>query len=278
MRSTTTRLPSMLRLVAPLGLAALLLSPVMTVRAADLYWTEYGHDGTTLFSLHRARIGKARPSCRVQVIPDMGTQPAYAHLVAADRKIYWRDFYGQLMEAQRDGSGIGPAQGYSTKTAFQLIGADLDAAGVHSYWPYPQVGESYPQYGVIRRGDFEGENQVDLLYTRAFQPNMAIALDELDGKIYWAGAWSGGDTGLVQRANLDGTVIETLVGSGLNMDDFPVDLVLDLPNGKMYWINMANNAIQRANLDGSRVENVVTGILPFSIALDPESARCRSRK
>lgn len=278
MTQTRKRRVSPLRLLVPLGLSALLLSTGTTVRAADLYWTEYGHGDTVLFSLHRARLGKTRLTCQVQVIPDMGTQPSYAHLVVADRKIYWRDFYGQLMEARRDGTGIGTAQGYSTKTAFQLVGADLDAAGVNSYWPYPNVGGPYPLYGVIRRGDFEGENQVDLLYTQVFQPNMAIALDEVNGKIYWAGAWSGGDTGIVQRANLDGTVVETLVGSGLYMDDYPVDLVLDLPHGKMYWMNMANRAIQRANLDGSGVENVVTGILPFSIALDTESAKCRSKK
>jgi hypothetical protein len=231
-----------------------------------------------LFSLHRARITRSRLTCLVSVVTDMGTQPSYAHLVAADGKIYWRDFYGQLMEAQRDGSGVGPAQEYSTKTGLQLLGADIDVAGFYSYWPYPQVGETYPLYGVIRRGDFEGENQVDLLYTQVFQPNMAVALDEVNGRIYWAGAWSGGETGIVQRANLDGTEVQTLVDNGLYMDDYPVDLVLDVPNGKMYWINMANRAIQRANLDGSGVENVVTGILPFSIALDPKSAKCRKKK
>jgi len=229
--------------------------------ATDLYWAQYDYEGSDRFSLQRTRVNGSRIKSGTEVIHSMGDQPAYAGLVVSDGKVYWQTYFGNSMEANLDGTGLGTAQGYTTRIAFQLQGADLDSAGVYSFWPYANPG-------VIRIGDFEGENQTDLIYTRFFDPNLAIALDEVHGKIYWAGAWSGGDTGIIQRANLDGTQVETLVSGGLFMDDYPVDLVLDVPRNKMYWTNMANHKIQRANLDGSQVEDVVTGVSPFSIALD----------
>ena len=98
---------------------------------------------------------------------------------------------------------------------------------------------------------------------------MAIALDEIHGRIHWM-AVVRGDTGIIQRASLNGRNVKTLVGSGLFFDDHPVDLALDLKHRRMYWINMANGAIQRATLNGSQVEDVLTGISAFSIALDAD--------
>ena len=59
-------------------------------------------------------------------------------------------------------------------------------------------------------------------------------------------------TGKIQRANLDGSDIETLI-SGL---DKPFGLALDVTGGKVYWTGW--DKIQRANLDGSNIEALVT--------------------
>ena len=108
-----------------------------------------------------------------------------------------------------------------------------------------------------------------LVPTREFSPNVSIVLDEANGHIYWAGAWGGGDTGLIQRANLaDGSDARTLV-EGFAMDDFTVDLALDVAGGKMYWGNHSRFKIQRANLDGSGVEDVVTDTYVFGMTVDP---------
>ena len=64
-------------------------------------------------------------------------------------------------------------------------------------------------------------------------------------------------TGKIQRANLDGSNIETLI-SGL---DKPFGLALDVTGGKVYWTGqdkIQRAKIQRANLDGSNIEALVT--------------------
>ena len=78
--------------------------------------------------------------------------------------------------------------------------------------------------------------------------------------------WTDARTGRIQRAELDGSDIRTLV-SGLGQ---PRDLALDRDGGRMYWTDSGSDKIRRANLDGSRVEDLVTGGLkePFGIALD----------
>ncbi|RIK75032.1 hypothetical protein DCC62_14100, partial [candidate division KSB1 bacterium] len=80
-------------------------------------------------------------------------------------------------------------------------------------------------------------------------------------KMYWT------DPGYarIQRANLDGSVVEDIV-IGLS---FPYGIALDLAAGKMYWTDVGTDKIQRANLDGSSLEDLVTGLsAPYGIALD----------
>ncbi len=88
------------------------------------------------------------------------------------------------------------------------------------------------------------------------EPSLAVL------RLYWTDA----RTGRIQRAELDGSDIRTLV-SGLGQ---PRDLALDRDGGRMYWTDYGSDKIQRANLDGSGVEDLVTEGLkePFGIALD----------
>ena len=50
----------------------------------------------------------------------------------------------------------------------------------------------------------------------------------------------------------------------------PLGIALDLPGGRMYWVDQGAGKILRANLDGSNVEDLVTtGLIgPYGIALD----------
>jgi hypothetical protein len=79
--------------------------------------------------------------------------------------------------------------------------------------------------------------------------------------------WTDSNTKKVQRANLDGTDVETLISVGLVQ---PQAIALDVAGGKMYWADAGADKIQRANLDGSGIENLVTTGIgnPFGIALD----------
>ena len=84
------------------------------------------------------------------------------------------------------------------------------------------------------------------------------------GKLYFTDRGAG----RVQRADLDGSNIETLValpGSNLR------GITLNLPEGKMYFCDNGGDDIYRAGLDGSdRVSIVSTGLgFPADITLDP---------
>ena len=87
--------------------------------------------------------------------------------------------------------------------------------------------------------------------------------DSFGQKMYWTDTI----TDKVQRANLDGTAVEDLFGSGGN----PRGITLDITGGKIYWTDSGADVIRRSDLDGSNVEDLVTtGRLsePRGIALD----------
>ena len=96
----------------------------------------------------------------------------------------------------------------------------------------------------IQAANLNGSNVQDLVSTE-FEP-YGIAVDPLGGKIYWTEG-----TGLIRRANLDGSTPETLLSTFR-----PWEIALDLTAGKMYWTFGFDytNGIARANLDGSGIE------------------------
>ncbi len=91
-----------------------------------------------------------------------------------------------------------------------------------------------------------------------------MEIDPHEGKIYWT---SPGNDDRIQRANLDGSGIETLVSTDLRT---PWGIALDLVGGKMYWTDKGADEIKRADLDGSNVETIVPigGFGMQGIALD----------
>ena len=100
-----------------------------------------------------------------------------------------------------------------------------------------------------------------------------IALDVANGKMYW----TDDSADRIQRANLDGSSVETLLrrtkidfwGNRTGYGD-PYGIALDVAGGKMYWADEGANEILRANLDGSNIEILVSRGLddPHGIALD----------
>ncbi len=103
-------------------------------------------------------------------------------------------------------------------------------------------------------------------------PPVAIAVDELTGRIYWVqpqgGSASLGST--IRSANGDGTDNVQVVGSGISR----TSLVVDSVRGLLYWTE--NGAIKRSNLDGADVTEIraaVGGQTPTDLALDPFAQR-----
>ena len=84
--------------------------------------------------------------------------------------------------------------------------------------------------------------------------------------------WTDPDTGIIYRANLDGSNAEPLI---TRSNEALLGLALDVAGGQIYWtawtftFTASEGGIYRANLDGSNVETLIAGeLLPFSLALD----------
>jgi hypothetical protein len=151
--------------------------------------------------------------------------------------------------------------------AFQGVTLTLD--GSRGYYLDPQ------QDRIVRQDlvEFEPINEATVVETEDFHPGLGdVALDERHGKIYWFGVLSPFEGGAIQRANFDGTGLETLVDNsdGINPDYSPVNLELDVSRGKMYWSSI-EGGIWRANLDGTNIEEVIpdVGFHGFALVIDP---------
>jgi len=83
-----------------------------------------------------------------------------------------------------------------------------------------------------------------------------IVVDAEAGHIYWTNMGSlKGNDGSIDRANLDGSNITSIVPTGGTFT--PKQLQLDKKNGKLYWCDREGMRVMRCNLDGSKIEILV---------------------
>ena len=93
----------------------------------------------------------------------------------------------------------------------------------------------------------------------AMAPGQAVA--QTARQMYWTDS----GTQTIQRANLDGTGVQSVI-KGLF---FPDGLALDVAGGRLYWTEPGLHQIERANLDGTEVQDLVKGLSdPLGLALD----------
>jgi len=83
-----------------------------------------------------------------------------------------------------------------------------------------------------------------------------IVVDAEVGHIYWTNMGSlKGNDGAIDRADLDGSNVTSIVPSGGTFT--PKQLQLDKKNGKLYWCDREGMRVMRCNLDGSKIETLV---------------------
>jgi low density lipoprotein receptor-related protein 5/6 len=170
--------------------------------------------------------------------------------------ISWNEFEqgGGILRANLDGSGrqsIITGQDSPSGWAFDLAGGKI-------YWIVFNPSK-------IWRANLDGSGQPEVL-VRGLNNAGNLQLDLSGGQMYWVYGYFG--TGGIQRANLDGSGLTTLV-SGVNG---PLGVTLDVPGGKMYFsqgVRGQEGFISRYNLDGSGRETLLRGLSgPTLMALD----------
>ena len=135
------------------------------------------------------------------------------------------------------------------------------------YWTARGISH-FSDGGIIQRSNLDG-SEVETLVAGLGDPE-DITLDLVAGKMYWiegrvSPEWWGDPDGKILRADLDGSNSEVLI-TGLER---PVEIALDVVEGKLYWTDKQGGSIHRAALDSGNVEEVVTGLVrPVGITLD----------
>lgn len=211
-------------------------------------------------------------------------------------KMYWTEYGGSICRANLDGSD----KEVVVTTEFPE-GIALDIGCGKIYW-----NTAYSNQRVMR-ANLDGGNIETLISTGLDYANKGMALNLLDGEIWWAGCYDmkihkanldgsshttpistssrAGDVALdlsagkvyytviingapeICRANFDGSNKEVLINSDIAN---PWGIDLDVIGGKMYWTNYGIEKVMRADLDGSNIEELITSGLkgPIGIALD----------
>ncbi len=203
--------------------------------AGKIYWA-HGDEGS--WSILRANLDGSA------VEEVLGTGARMAEGIAIDssgERIYWTEFdpsgfnVSRVLSADLGGSDITELVGGLTDP----IGIALHLCGGKMYWTDPAIAHR------IYRANLDGSEVESFLL--AVNP-FGIALDLGAGKMYWADF----QTGVIERADLDGSNLEGLVSGRTQPRG------ITLLDGKVYWTHQGE--IQRANLDGSDVETLFSGL------------------
>jgi DNA-binding beta-propeller fold protein YncE len=207
----------------------------------------------------------------------------------ADGILYYADIfnpdmsYGSIRRVNTDGTGLVTL----IDVGGGLRGMDVDVAGGKLYW-------SDVNNYVIARANLDGTNPENLV-TTGLEFASDVAVHGPSNRLYWGDQvanyigvanldgsnpqllievpfhrgltvdpvneklyWSTSDTmfkGRIQRCNLDGTNMQTVVSS--QQSEFkPASIAIDPDGGKIYWTDYVVDVVRRSNLDGTEIEDL----------------------
>jgi len=162
-------------------------------------------------------------------------------------KIYWNANGSGIVSSNLDGSGVG------TFRLEAVAGVAVDAFHDRIYW-------NNPVENTLRWARLDGSD------VQTIANNVGtgdIALDLLNGKIYWNANGSG-----IVRSDLDGSNLGTFQLEAVH------GLAIDPIHDRIYWNNPVENTLRWARLDGSDVQtlanNVGSGAMALDVAFVPE--------
>ena len=234
-----------------------------------IYWTDSGTGNPTPMEddkIQRANLDGSNVETLL-TFQNFLRVPMGIEVDVARGKMYWTDTSrDRIRRANLDGteaedilntrtfggqSLAGPA------TTPRDIALDLTSDPPKMYWV--DAGRANLEEGKIQRANLDGSSPEALVTTGLVNPQ-SIALDVAGGKMYWTDSGTGGQNALendkIQRANLDGSNVETLL-TFQNQLRLPRGIALDVAGGKMYWTDIVRDRIRRANLDGTEPEDIL---------------------
>ena len=134
-------------------------------------------------------------------------------------------------------------------------GVAIDVEAGHLYWTNMGLSVATND-GSIERADLDGRNRRIIVPLGSTHTPKQLQLDKKNGKLYWCDR----EGMRVMRANLDGSLIETLVETGRSDADrrdqtrWPVGITIDPVRKQIYWTqkgpdNGEQGRLLRAGLD-----------------------------
>ena len=138
------------------------------------------------------------------------------------------------------------------------FGFESDAAYSVLLPPTVHIGPAHrpPMYWIdAKAGTFHrlvGDDAESFL--PRVQNATGLVLEPTSRKMYWTED-TGGDTGAVKRANVDGSNLQLLT----TLQSVPTSIAVHAANGKLYWTN-ARGRIQQANRDGQGIRNLIQNL------------------
>jgi hypothetical protein len=126
----------------------------------------------------------------------------------------------------------------------------------------------------VLRSDLGGEDNPIATTGHTFSPQMTLQYEPVQNKIYWMGGWNDLVSGLLERANPDGSNVETLIGPDLlRFEDYTAYYSLDVPGGWVYWSHLGSLLIRRAPLgvvtDGDDIRDFSSASSIWAVAAEP---------
>jgi hypothetical protein len=280
--------------------AVALIACATPALASDLYWTEFAQPPAT-GGISRTDV---EALVRQPVIPSGLPSPYRIAIDPIGQKMYWTSTQGGgLRRANLDGTdlqtivpgGGAPFLGVTIDVVgrqvlwsqgSQLRRANLDGTGIQTYAGLgasfiqdvaldPVNGKVYfsdatlSSPGRLRRMNIAGTGLETVVANVANGP-VGLAIDSAHESIYFGTFAIGAPTGGVQRANLNGTNVQTIV-SGIDVDS----MALDPAGERLYWTTVNDTATQgaiwRSGLDGGDAQALpFTGFVPGGVTVIPE--------
>ena len=179
---------------------------VLDISNGKMYWSEWTHPA--IGEDGRIRRANLDGSNVEDLVTGLSWGVRGIALDISQGKMYWGD-RNKIQRANLDGSNI-----QDVLTGEGTHGIALDVSGGKLYWAAA---------GKIRRANLDGSNVEDLVDN--LRHPFGIALDSLNGMIYWTDPAVAPAEGKIQRFNLDSANVENVV-TGLKA---PVGIALSIP-------------------------------------------------